>query len=290
LWIELDCFDFWKGRSMNRRKVPFVSDYLSSRIRDNLQTMGSHVGFVDLDEPMRDIIRTVKPYTLTPGDRVAALCTSVDYIVDHEIPGAFVECGLWRGGSLMATLLRLRQLGISDRDIVGFDTFTGQPNPSREDVDYKGMALDPNRPGIVGRLTHFDQVSRDEVFAVLTSTGYPPERIHLLQGLVEDTIPAHAPETIALLRLDTDYYQSTRHELEHLYPRIPIGGVLIIDDYGHWKGSRKAVDEYLKGHPILLQRIDFSCRIAVKQQERLAAQAEEGDGGRSDLLALEPQQ
>ncbi len=266
---------------MNRRRVPFVSDYLSSRIRDNVQTLGSHVGFVDLDEPMRDIISEVKPYTLTPGERVAALCTSVDYIVDHEIPGAFVECGLWRGGSLMATLLRLRQRGISNRDIVGFDTFTGQPNPSSEDVDYKGMAEAPDTVGkhLVDRLTHFDEVSRDEVFAVLTSTGYPPERIHLVQGLVEDTIPAHAPETIALLRLDTDYYRSTLHELEHLYPRIPIGGVLIIDDYGHWKGARKAVDEYLNGHPILLQRIDFSCRIAIKQHERLAAQAEEGDGG-----------
>lgn len=231
---------------------------------------------------MRDIIHTVKPYTLTSGDRVAALCTSVDYIVDHEIPGAFVECGLWRGGSLMATLLRLRQLGIFDRDIVGFDTFTGQPNPSGEDVDYKGMAEAPNTVGkIVDKLTHFDEVSRDEVFAVLTSTGYPPERIHLVQGLVEDTIPAQAPEAIALLRLDTDYYQSTRHELEHLYPRIPIGGVLIIDDYGHWKGARKAVDEYLKGHPILLQRIDFSCRIAIKQQQRLAAQTGEGGGGDS---------
>ena len=217
---------------MSKRKVPFVSDYLGSLMARDLRRQQSHVGLVDLDEPMRSIIRTVEPFTLTLGERVAALCTSVDYIVDHGIPGAFVECGVWRGGSLMAILLRLRQRGISDRDVVGFDTFTGHAKPTHEDVDFEGRAQSHvvNTLGtkIIKSITHFDEVSRDEVFAVLASTGYAPERIHLVAGGVEDTLPAHAPETIALLRLDTDYYVSTRHELEHLYPRIAIGGVLII--------------------------------------------------------------
>lgn len=256
---------------MSGRKVPFVSDYLSSRIRDGVTKFAAQAGFVDLDEPMREILDKVKPYTLTSGDRVASLCTSVDYIVEHDIPGSFVECGLWRGGSLMAVLLRLRQLGITDRDVYGFDTFEGQPDPTPEDVDFGGRAEAANNTlgaRIVDNLTHFDEVSREEVFSVLASTGYPQERIHLVQGLVENTIPESAPGTVALLRLDTDYYDSTRHELEHLYPRIPVGGVLIIDDYGHFKGSRKAVDEYLAGHRILLQRVDYSCRLAIKQQER----------------------
>ncbi len=256
---------------MSKRTVPFVSDYVTSLIARQVRTLGSRVGFVDLDEPMRSIIRTVEPYTLTSGERVAALCTSVDYIVDHDIPGAFVECGLWRGGSLMAILLRLRQRGISDRDVVGFDTFAGQTEPTREDVDFEGRAqgssVNTLQTEIVNTLFE-SEVSRDEVFALLASTGYAPERIHLVAGPVEDTLPAYAPETISLLRLDTDYYVSTRHELEHLYPRISIGGVLIIDDYGHFKGARKAVDEYLEGHRILLQRVDYSCRLAIKQQER----------------------
>ena len=259
--------------SINKRKVPFVADYLGRRIASQARATGQSVGFVDLDESMRSIIRAVEPYTLTSGERVAALCTSVDYIIDHGIPGAFVECGLWRGGSLMAILLRLRQRGISDRDIVGFDTFTGQTEPTREDVDFKGRAEKSiaNTRGreFVNGMTNFNVgISRDEVFALLASTGYAPERIHLVAGPVEQTLPAHTPETIALLRLDTDYYASTLHELEHLYPRIPIGGVLIIDDYGHFRGARKAVDEYLKGHRILLQRVDYSCRCAIKQQER----------------------
>jgi hypothetical protein len=169
----------------------------------------------------------------------------------------------------LAVLLRLQQRGISDRDIVGFDTFTGMTEPTREDVDLRGRAA-ARRPGGIKSLS--DAVTyaipEAEVFGLLTSTGYDPGRIRLVAGPVEDTIPAHAPETIAVLRLDTDWYASTRHELVHLYPRLPVGGVLLIDDYGHFQGARKAVDEYLQGHRILLQRIDYTGRLAINQEHR----------------------
>jgi O-methyltransferase len=84
---------------------------------------------------------------------------------------------------------------------------------------------------------------------------------------VERTLPDRAPAEIALLRLDTDWYESTRHELVHLYPRLSAGGVLIVDDYGHWAGAKRAVDEYLgeQAEPLLLHRIDYTGRIAIKQ-------------------------
>ena len=106
----------------------------------------------------------------------------------------------------------------------------------------------------------------EEVRERLVGTGYPPERLHLVPGMVEQTLPGEAPEKIALLRLDTDWYASTRHELEQLYPRLESGGVLIIDDYGHYEGARRAVDEYFErsGEPVLLSRIDFSGRLVVK--------------------------
>lgn len=93
------------------------------------------------------------------------------------------------------------------------------------------------------------------------------KRIKLVKRKVEETIPASSLEKISLLRLDTDWYESTRHELLHLYPLLCVGGVLIIDDYGHWKGARKAVDEYFRetGQRILLDRIDYTGRIGVKQ-------------------------
>jgi hypothetical protein len=104
------------------------------------------------------------------------------------------------------------------------------------------------------------------VKANLASTGYPAERVRLVKGKVEDTIPVVAPPEIALIRLDTDWYESTRHSLDHLYPRLAAGGVLMIDDYGHWKGSKQATDDYFarNASPILLSRIDYTGRMGVK--------------------------
>jgi len=106
----------------------------------------------------------------------------------------------------------------------------------------------------------------EEVQANLFSTGYPQGKINCVVGKVEDTIPGTMPAKIALLRLDTDWYASTRHELEHLFPLLQNNGVVIIDDYGHWLGARQAVDEYIaeQGLRILLNRIDYTGRIAIK--------------------------
>ncbi|MGA2717069.1 MAG: TylF/MycF/NovP-related O-methyltransferase [Bryobacteraceae bacterium] len=91
-------------------------------------------------------------------------------------------------------------------------------------------------------------------------------RVHFIRGKVEETIPSQAPESIALLRMDTDWYESTRHELEHLFPRLSPGGILIIDDYGDWQGARRATDEFLANHApaLFLSRIDDTGRLAVK--------------------------
>jgi hypothetical protein len=98
------------------------------------------------------------------------------------------------------------------------------------------------------------------------SVGYPEEKIHFVQGPVEETLPENAPEEIALLRLDTDWYASTKHTLVHLYPRVAPGGVLIVDDYAYWQGARQAVDEYVQENnvSVLLNRIDYTARIAVR--------------------------
>jgi O-methyltransferase len=116
------------------------------------------------------------------------------------------------------------------------------------------------------RLFEPEMLSEQAVRELVLSTGYPEERLHFVRGAVEETLPRHAPDRLALLRLDTDWYESTRHELENLYPRLSHGGVLLIDDYGHWEGCRRAVDEYFASHapPVLLNRVDYTARIAVK--------------------------
>jgi pyruvate dehydrogenase complex dehydrogenase (E1) component len=108
--------------------------------------------------------------------------------------------------------------------------------------------------------------SLDEVKRNMSTIGYPEERIHYIQGKVESTIPGCIQDKIAILRLDTDWYESTAHELKHLYPRLVSGGVLIIDDYGYWQGARKAVDEFLAATPekLLMHRIDNNGRGIVK--------------------------
>jgi hypothetical protein len=155
--------------------------------------------------------------------------------------------------------------GETDRELHLFDTFEGMPPPTEEDVRLGGppaAELLATRPKTAKVWAIADL---DDVRAGMAQAGYPAERIHYHPGLVEDTIPAGAPERIALLRLDTDWYASTRHELEHLYDRVPAGGVVIIDDYDYWDGSRKAVDEFIArtGARLLLAPMG-SGRIAVK--------------------------
>lgn len=214
-----------------------------------------------------EIIDKVKPYTMTNEARVAAVCDAIAYIVRYDIPGDFVECGVWKGGSSMAAALRLIQLQRTDRALHLFDTFEGM-TPA-EDVDralnsgFSAAMLVKTAPPD----SHFEaRAPINEVRRNMAATNYPADRIHLVPGKVEDTLPQQAPERIAVLRLDTDWYSSTRHELVHLFPRLSPGGVLIIDDYGTWEGAKKAVDEYFEEikHPIFLHRIDFTGRLAIK--------------------------
>jgi O-methyltransferase len=223
----------------------------------------------EYDDELGATMKAVRRHTLTSYERIAALADSVSYTVSEGIEGDLVECGVWKGGSVMAAALTLMRAGDTSRDLYLFDTFTGMPEPGEEDVPspYDGYSLHK-------RWRRHDQADSEwagipvgTVRANVESTGYPRERIKCVVGMVEDTIPDSAPDRIALLRLDTDWYSSTKHELEQLFPRLADGGVLIIDDYGHYEGARKAVDEYFAetGRRILLSRIDYTGRIAVKQ-------------------------
>ena len=224
----------------------------------------------DIDGDSAEVIRKVRPYTMTSPERLYALIQAVRYVSGASIPGDIVECGVWRGGSMMAAALTLTECNDSSRQLFLFDTFEGMSPPTEHDVAIDGQSA-------TKLLDSHEKTESDAVWAYATlervrdamsSTGYSPDKVHFVQGKVEDTIPGQAPQRIALLRLDTDWYESTRHELEHLFPRLVRGGVLIIDDYGHWKGARKAVDEYLRtnGIRLLLNRIDYTGRIAVKTE------------------------
>jgi O-methyltransferase len=213
---------------------------------------------IDFPTAWQRTIEQVAPYTMVSAERTGGLIQAIEHVIARGIPGAVVECGVWRGGSSMAAALTMQRLG-ECRDVYLFDTFEGMPRPTDADVDYAGRAELPTWDP-VNRNTRVDI---DSVRAAMRSTGYPDEHTSLVKGSVEDTVPEAAPQEIAVLRLDTDWYESTRHELHHLYPRLSQGGVLIIDDYGHYAGARKAVDEYL-GEATFLHRLDYTGRLVVK--------------------------
>ncbi|MFD3740956.1 TylF/MycF/NovP-related O-methyltransferase [Streptomyces sp. NPDC058629] len=219
----------------------------------------------DYDDEARDIIRAVKPYSMTSPERLNAFILATRYIARHNIPGDIVECGVWRGVSMQACARTLLSVGEDERELYLFDTYEGMTPPTAEDLRRDGRPAQELLDAQGKDRPIWAVASLEDVQAGFGHVPYPKERVHYVQGRVEDTVPGRAPEQIAILRLDTDWYASTKHELEHLYPRLVSGGVLLIDDYGYWQGSRQAVDEFLDktGERLLLLRMDEG-RIAVK--------------------------
>lgn len=225
---------------------------------------------VDIKEAdFLEIFKFCEHYTMTSVERMYSLYNSVKYILANKIEGDFVECGVWKGGSamLIAKILAIHQ--IKNRKIFLYDTFEGMSEPTEFDKDYAGEKA----TGLLQQSSIEDQASVwcyssfDEVRDNMLKTGLDSSQIIMIKGKVENTIPEKVPTNkIALLRLDTDWYESTAHELLHLYPLLNTHGVLIIDDYGHWQGCRRAVDEYFEKYNVrlLLNRIDETGRFGIK--------------------------
>jgi hypothetical protein len=223
---------------------------------------------IEQDQLFLRYYQRVKPFTMTSPERLFALYQSVNYVLDRAIPGHFVECGVWKGGSCMLMAMMLADRKEMDRKIYLYDTFEGMSEPSEKDRQFSGESAD-----ILLKQAHREvsesvwcYSSLDEVKRNVLNAGLPADRFVFTKGKVEETIPGVLPGEVALLRLDTDWYESTKHEMLYLYPILNEGGVLIIDDFGHWEGARKAIEEYFqqKGIVPLIQRIDYTGRMLVK--------------------------
>lgn len=222
----------------------------------------------DFEEEHIKTLHLVKDKTMTSPQRIFSLIEAIKYIEVNKLEGAIVECGVWKGGSMMTAAITLSNLGNNKRHLFLYDTFEGMSDPTDSDISVGGQSardlLKANEDRDQNPVWAYSAL--EEVTNNLSSTGYPAQNIHYIQGKVEETIPKTIPDKIAILRLDTDWYESTRHELEHLFPLLVDNGVLIIDDYGHWAGARKAVDEYFRNLKIIpyLSRIDETGRIVIK--------------------------
>ena len=236
-----------------------------------LETPTGRRDYPDIADPFfAEIAQQVRPHTRTFGfgaEAPWALYQSVEYIVRNRIPGDIVECGVWSGGSMLLAAHALMHFGATSRRIFLYDTFAGNPRPDAIDARWDGVPALPTwehhqRNG--GRWCYGG--TQDHVRRVVLSSGYPEDQFVFVEGMVEDTLPATRPDIVSLLRLDTDLYSSTYHELVHLYPRLAVGGILIIDDYGAFQGARIATDRYIAENrlPLFLSRIDAAVRLAVK--------------------------
>jgi O-methyltransferase len=213
----------------------------------------------------------VKPYTGISKNRAFALMQATRYIINNKIPGDFVECGVAKGGSAMLIALTLKSLGVNDRDIYLYDLFGKRPKYSEWDVEIQsGKSVrdyyDLVDQGDKKAAKNWEFYSTDEVLGNIRTTGYIESRIHFIEGDVCDTLSRSSHKQVALIRLDTDFYDSTKHELDTLYPVLADKGVVIIDDYGHWYGARKATEEFLVSLPSqpLLFYVDSTARQFLK--------------------------
>jgi len=185
----------------------------------------------------KNFLNLIKPYTMTSNERIFCLYDSLEYLVNNNISGDLVECGVWKGGNILGMCEYLKSIDKISNNIFLYDTFTGMTPPSNHDICYKGRTRYP-----------MCVASLEEVSSVISLSNYPKNKIKYIVGDVNQTLndKNNIPECISLLRLDTDWYESTMKELDILWPKLVVGGVLIVDDYGHWQGCKKAVDEFFK--------------------------------------------
>lgn len=218
---------------------------------------------IDADESFMELFEKARDYTMTGKDAMFALHNACRYIHASGIPGDFVECGAWMGGSAILAGLTFQALG-EPRCLWLYDTFEGMTAPTEADVDVNGATASSLMETYADE-TGWCYASLEQVKKNFSDVELPTDTVRFVKGDVMESLKTDLPEQISVLRLDTDWYESTRLELELLYPRLSPGGVLIIDDYGYWSGSRKATDEYFSGiRAPMLNRVNDQVRLCIK--------------------------
>ena len=242
-----------------------VKRWLKQRRRTSSRAIDKLVPEITAEESA--LVRRFAPFTMTSVERQWALIKAIDYLNANRIAGDIVECGVWRGGNMMIAREMCRQSPVQ-RKIYLYDTFAGMSAPTAEDLSHSGGdASATYRERVRGDHVDWVYASLEDVRGSFEKAGLLDSSVVFVKGKVEDTLSdkRNLPGDIALLRLDTDFYESTKKELEVLYPKLVPGGVMIVDDYGHWRGARKAVDEYFAGTHHLMMRIDYTARMMIKR-------------------------
>jgi hypothetical protein len=222
----------------------------------------------DLHKPeMKRLLRTVRPYSMVSYERLRRLYELAESAEVNRLEGAFVECGVWRGGCSGVMAYLANKYG-SGREVHLFDSFEGLPDPTDRDGEEARSYMDRLRHGAyAGKFGC--AVSADTVKSFLSDRlKISCEHVHIHQGWFKHTIPRQAAGIgdIALLHADADWYDSTKVCLDHLYDKVVPGGAVVFDDYGYWPGCKRAVDEFFAERRLAtrLQRIDACGYYVIK--------------------------
>jgi O-methyltransferase len=229
-------------------------------------------GFVGISKFEKSILNICSQYSMTGFERMYFLIKAIEQIKNNKIQGDFVECGVWKGGNLILFQKMIEKLNIKKK-IYAYDTFKGMTEPGKFDFTFekkdakkilrtlKKKKVDPKKNIVLA------ECSLEDVIKNYEKNTRPNKNLFCIKGPVEETleIKRNIPKKISVLRLDTDWYESTKIELEVLFPLLVKDGILIIDDYGYWNGAKKAVDRYFFKKPIALFKIDFTSRFVIKK-------------------------
>ena len=226
-----------------RRNIQRIANRLGYRI-ERILSEHDRARLQAIDPRFLDLYEDCREFSGLGIGRLSHLYMAAEYVIARGVPGAFVECGVGQGG-VGRLLGRILVNHGESRHLYLFDTFRGMPPPGPFDEEANSPIPTPERWRQEEAKGGWINYSVNQVQPVVAASGLPAAQTHLVAGLVENTIPEHAPDQIALLHLDTDFYGSTLHELRQLFPRLSRFGVIAIDDYGTWAGVRKAVDEYV---------------------------------------------
>lgn len=225
---------------------------------------------VEFDEPEREIFAYIRAHGLSmvSDERLYATILACRHVIQQQIPGDFVECGVFKGGNAIIAAALFKAYGVQRR-VWLFDTFLGMTKPTEHDRESSTgqEAIVEYSEKDRGSFNEWVYCPLDQVRAHFEAAGLLSDKVVFVQGDVLQTLrQSELPDQISVLRLDTDWYESTKIELEVLYPRLSVGGVLLIDDYGHFSGAQQATDEYFSGGVArpLLNYTDYTGRVGVK--------------------------
>lgn len=211
------------------------------------------------EEIKSSIYETCAPFTMLSRERIYANIDSVIHIINNNISGDIVEIGVWKGGSMLSMILALEALE-ENRNIKLYDTFSGMTDSTSKDYQINdGVSADVLKNDSLIKA----ECCIEDVKNIIFNNIKYNHNIEFIKGDICKT--KTFPETISILRLDTDWYESTKYELEKFYPLVSNNGIIIVDDYGHWAGSKEAVDEFIKDKNIQLNKIDYTGVYFIKQ-------------------------